>query len=72
MPPMMRKTTIKAATTFVTGQNILRREDGRVGAELGDLRESRFVCMFEKQPPELAHYYQLTFTAFRSGHLSVF
>ena len=40
-----------------------------MGAELGDLRESRFVFMFEKQVPKPAGYFELAHSPFLRRHL---
>ena len=61
MPPMTRKTATSPSTTLKTAPRVRffggdRRVATGTGAELGDLGESRFVCMVEEELPKLAHY----------------
>ncbi len=60
MPPMSRNIPTSARITLKTApRDDFRRWPwgGVSGAELGVLRESRFVCMIKEQLPELAHYF---------------
>ena len=56
IPPMRRNTATRPRMTLITAPRTRFFGGGVIGAELGDLRESRFVCMIEEELPELAHY----------------
>ena len=71
MPPISRNSPTSPRITLKTAPRTRFFGGGAAGAELGYLRESRFVCMSEEEPPKLAHYFKLTFATFRSGHLRV-